>query len=415
MKKFFEKYTPKSLDEVVSNKKAVLEIKKWAQDYKNKCIFIYGPTGTGKTLCANLIAKEMGWDVLNTDSSEIRDKEVVKNILQVACTSNTLFSKTRLILIDEVDAIIDKRGAGKDSGFFSEFSKIITKSIQPIIFIANDPYSNKKARPIFEKSIKIKFDKPNKLSIAKFARQICDKENIEYDEISIKALVENSANDIRAMMNDIFTLSFFKKITLEDVNSLGSRKKEEDIFKVMQKIFFPKDFYETRNILKDTNINWDLLMAWVEENVPRQYTNSKNLVQGLEKVSKADMYYGRIRGNRWILLKYIIDYLTIGVAYSKTEKQSFKYTPFQFPKAIRELGSSKKTRTLQKNILNKLQEHLHCSKRIILRDHLKILKIIAKTNKFTKELVLNFNFDIDELKYLGCKITKKKYETLFKD
>jgi len=217
------------------------------------------------------------------------------------------------------------------------------------------------------------------------------------------------------MMNDLFTLSFFKKITLEDINSLGSRKKEEDIFKVMQKIFFPKDFYETRTILKDSNVSWDLLMAWVEENIPRQYTNPINLKQGMEKLSKADLYYGRIRGNKWILLKYVIDYLTIGVAYSKTEKQSFKYIPFQFPKAIKELGSSKKNRNIQKSILNKLQEYLHCSKHIILRDHLEILKIIAKTNKFTKEFILKFNFDIDELKYLGCKITPKKYEELLKE
>jgi replication factor C large subunit len=414
MKKFFEKYTPKSLDKIVSNKKAIIEIKNWAQNYKNKPLFIYGASGVGKTLCANLIAKEMGWSILNTDSSEIRDKDVVKNLIQIACTSNTLFLKTRLILIDEIDSIIDKRGSGNDTGFFSEFSKILTKSIQPIIFIANNPYENKKARPIFEKCKQVKFDLPNKISITKFAKEICDQENIEYDEISIKALVENCGNDIRAMINDLFTLSFFKKITLEDIESLGSRKKEEDVFKVMQKIFFPKNFNETRNVLKDSNISWDLLIAWVEENLPRQYTNARNLKQGMEKLSNADLYYGRIRGNKWILLKYVIDYLTIGVAYSKTEKQNFKYIPFQFPKAIRELGSSKNTRTMQKSILNKLQEHMHCSKKIILRDHLKILKIIAKTNKFTKELILRFNFDINELKYLGCKITPKKYEELIK-
>jgi replication factor C large subunit len=412
MESFFKKYRPKNLDQMVSNKKAIMQLKRWSDNYKGKPLFISGEPGVGKTLSVHLLAKEKNWSILDTDASQIRNKEVVKNIIESAGSSAGLFSKTRLILIDEVDAISDKRGKDNDSGFFKEMSKIINNCKQPIIFIANNPYDNRKIRPIYEKCEKIKFNLPNKLSIAKYAKDICEKEDIDYDLVAIKELVEKSSNDIRALMNDLFTLSLNKKIVLEDIKSLGSRKKDEDIFKVLKKIYYPKDFYETRNVLRDTNINWEELFSWIEENTPRQYKDPENLKNAFDKIAYADFLKGRIRASNWILLKYVIDNLTIGVAYSKTKKEYFSYTPFQYPTFIRKLGSTKKRRNLEKSILNKLQEKIHASKRIILRDHLPILKMLAKTNKYDKNLIFKYNLDIDELKYLGSKINKTKYKKL---
>ncbi len=410
MKEFFNKYTPKTLDEVVSNKRAVLEIKAWSKNYKQNPLFIYGAPGVGKTLCANLIAKEMGWQIIETDATDVRNKETTQNIISIASTSNNLFGNTRLILIDEVDAIMDKRGAGKDGGFFKEFSKVLTKANQPIIFIANDPYENKKVRPIFEKSTKVKFDLPNKLSIQKFAKTICEKEDVEWDVVSIKELVENSGNDIRAMLNDLFTLSLNKKITLEDVNGLGNRKKDEDVFKALTKIFHAKDFFETKNAIMDSNINWDSLFLWVEENLPRQYKNINNLCEGFENLSKADLYYGRISGNNWTLLKYVIDYLTIGVGFSKKEKEYSGYQPFQFPIILRKLTT--KDRVLQKSILIKLKKYIKCSKRKLLSEYIPIINIVLKQEKYIPFFILKYGLDVDELKYLGAKITPKQHEKI---
>lgn len=406
MKDFFSRHTPKTLDEIVGNKKTIEEIREWSKDYK-KPLFIYGASGIGKTLTANLLAKEKNWAILNTDASDLRDKEVIKNLFSVACTSGTLFSNTRLIIIDEIDSIADKRGR-EDYGFFTEFGKIISNSKQPIILIANDPYENKKLRPIFEKCVQKRFDLPYKQSILKFAKEVCEKENIEYDVVSLNALVENAANDIRALLLDIYTLSFYKKITLEDVESLGDRKKSEDVFKGLQKIFYPKDFYETRNVIDSLNIDWSLLLAWVEENIPRQNKNIKNISSAFESLSKADINYARIRGSNWILLKYVFDYLTVGVSYSKVEREQLStYTPFQFPRVLRMYTT--KDKNLQKSVVEKIRLKSHCSKKIILRDYLPFFFIIAKTNKHTKEIITYFDLTLEEIKYLGAKITEKQY------
>ena len=407
MQKFIDKYTPKTLDEIVGNKKSITEIKYWAKDPKT-AIFIYGDTGIGKTLTAKLLAKEMGWVLYHTDASDIRGKDAIANLLNVATTSTTLFGKKRLILIDEVDAIEDKRGS-EDSGFFTEMLKVIDKSRQPIIFIANDAYENKKLRPVFEKCTKIKFDLPNKLSILKFATEICEKEKLDYDLVSLKQLVENTKNDVRALLEDLWTLSLFGRINLEDVETLGDRKKEEDVFKTLSTIFFPKDFYETKNAIDNSNIDWELLFSWLEENIPRKFKDTKNLAAGFEALSKADVYQGRIQGSRWILLKYVLDYLTIGVAYSKTEKEDYlSFSPFVFPTLLQKLSGNKKERILTDSIVEKMRDKVHASKHIVRRDYLPFLLIIAKTNKFNDDMQTYFGFVDEELKHLGCKVKIKK-------
>lgn len=152
-------------------------------------------------------------------------------------------------------------------------------------------------------------------------------------------------------------------------------------------------------------------MLWVEENIPRQYKNTNNLNRAFDNLSKADINYARIRGSNWVLLKYVFDYLTVGVAYSKKDREiSGGYTPFQFPRVMRMYTT--KNKTLQKSVVEKMKEKIHCSKRIILRDYLPFLLIIAKTNKCTTDLIKHFGFTLEEMKYLGAKITEKQYKKI---
>lgn len=409
MTDFIKKYTPKKLEEIIGQKKQIETIKESILKDPSKPIFIYGESGIGKTLAVTLIAKELNLSIYHTDASDVRGKEAIDGLLQVAMTGANIFGQKRLILLDEIDALEDKRG-GEDSGGFVEISKVLDKTKQPIIFIANDAYENKKLRPIFDKCLQIRFDLPNKLSILKFAKDICDKENIDYDLMSLKTLVENTKNDVRALLLDLGTLADIGKITLEDVESLGERKRDEDVFKVLGKIFYPKDFYETKNVINDLNIDWNLLFAWLEENIPRKYKHPENLYNGMEALSKADVFQGRIRASNWILLKYVFDYLTIGVAYAKKEKESGGFAPFVFPGILKKLSENKKERVLINNIVLKMQEKIHASRHILKRDYLPFLLIIAQTNKFNKEIINYFNLEHEEIKALGAKISLKEYQ-----
>ena len=93
--------------------------------------------------------------------------------------------------------------------------------------------------------MKNKFDLPQ-TSILKFAKGICDKEDIDYDLVALNRIVENLSNDVRTTMIDIFTLSFDKKITLEDTNRLVIGRKTKMFLGVTEN-FLSKDFCKTRN------------------------------------------------------------------------------------------------------------------------------------------------------------------------
>lgn len=411
MSSFLEKYKPKNLNEMIGQKKQIETLRESLINNPLQPIFIYGESGIGKTLAVELIAKELNLSIYHTDASDIRGKEAITNLAQVAYAKSNIFGQKRLILLDEIDALEDKRGR-EDAGGFSEILKIIDKTNQPIVFIANDAYENKKLRPIFNKSLQIRFDLPNKISILKFAKEICDKEEKDYDLMSLKTLVENTKNDIRALLLDLDTLCNFDKITLEDIDSLGDRKRDEDVFKVLGKIFYPRGFLETKNAINDLSIDWELLFAWLEENIPRRYKNPVNLHQGMEALSRADIFKGRIKSTNWILLKYIFHYLTVGVAYAKTEKEVGGFSPFVFPSLLKKLSSNKKERVLLDNIVLKMQEKIHASKHIIKRDYIPFLLIIAQTNKYTKDIINYFKLEHEEIKLLGAKISLKDYEKI---
>lgn len=411
MQKFIKKYTPKNTQEIIGNRKQIESIKTSIQKNPSKPIFVYGESGIGKTLSITLLAKELNLSIYHTDASDVRGKEEIKKLVEIALSSGNIFGQKRLILLDEIDAMVDKRG-GEDAGGINEILKMLDKTKQTIVFIANDPYENKKIKVLYDKCLQVRFDLPNKLSILKFAKEISDKENLDYDMVALRQLVENTKNDLRALLLDLGNLAQAKKITLQDVNELGIRRRDQDVFKILGKIFYPKDFYETKNSINEMDINWELLFAWLEENIPRKYKHPKNLQQGIEALSKADIFRGRIKARNWILLKYVFDYLTIGVGYARTEKETNGFSPFVFPTVLKKLSGNKKEKIIENNLIEKMQKKISASKHIIKRDYLPFLLIITKTKKYTKSIIKYFGLELEEINHLGAKITQKDYKEI---
>lgn len=79
------------------------------------CALFYGPSGTGKTMAAQVIARELEMALYRVDFSQIQSKyigETQKNI-------NILFTQAReingILLFDEADALFSKRTEVKDA------------------------------------------------------------------------------------------------------------------------------------------------------------------------------------------------------------------------------------------------------------------------------------------------------------
>ncbi|MGC8694778.1 MAG: AAA family ATPase, partial [Candidatus Micrarchaeia archaeon] len=72
---------------------------------KPKPLIIYGPPGTGKTTAAHALAYSNGFELIELNASDYRDKEKLEKLLLPASTSQGLFKRKILILLDEIDEL----------------------------------------------------------------------------------------------------------------------------------------------------------------------------------------------------------------------------------------------------------------------------------------------------------------------
>ena len=227
-KLFIDKYVPSSLEEFVGNTEIVEQslnwAKLWKQGKKQKPLLFFGPPGTGKTALAYLIAKLNNWQLFELNASDFRTKEVIERNVQGAAMNASFFGEARLVLLDEVDGL-----NSRDKGGMQAIATILKESQNPVILTANDVYADKKLSAIRSLVSLLQFKKINYLSINKRLKEICEKNKIEFEEEALKQLAKNSGGDMRSSLTDLQFLSFFGKLSIQSVESLGFKEKSENI------------------------------------------------------------------------------------------------------------------------------------------------------------------------------------------
>jgi replication factor C large subunit len=401
---FTDKYFPKNFDEFIGNVEIVDRVLAWAKLWEagknQKPLFLYGNPGIGKTALAFLIAKEMKWQLFEMNASDLRDKESIEHIAGSATSNSSLFGVKRLILLDEIDSLLSN-----DRGGASAIIAILKSATNPIILTANDVYADKKLAPLRTSCELLEFKKINYLSIAKRLKEICALEGIEFEDDAVKELAKNSAGDMRSALLDSQSLA--PKITLDNVKALSFRERKEKIFPIMAKIFKSHSLKEIREAVDSSELSTDLLSAWVEENIPRQF-DEIDTANAFNYFSKADIFNGRIMNRQhWGFLKYSIPLATAGVSLSRRKDYNF-FQPFAFPHLLSALASSSAKRAARKDLAEKFSKKLHCSRREAIKD-LPFFQMLFFDEKSIEQLSYYFDLDEDNLAFLlGKKPEDKK-------
>ncbi len=408
---FTDKYFPKNFEDFIGNVEVVDRARAWAKAWSagksQKPLFLYGNPGVGKTALAYLIAKEFNWQLFEMNASDLRDRESIEKIAGAATANSSLFGSKRLILLDEIDGL-----QSRDRGGSSAVAQILKEATNPVILIANDIYAEKYLsgiRPICEL---VEFKKINYLSIAKRLREICAIEKIEFDDEAIKEIAKNCAGDFRSALLDVQSLS--PKITLDNVKALSFRERKEKIFPVMSKIFKGKSIKEIKDAVDYSDVSFDTISLWVEENIPRQY-DFIDAAAAFDSLSRSDVFNGRIMNRQhWGFLKYSIPLSTSGVALSRRQDYH-SFIPLAFPSILSSLSSSSKKRSTRKEIASKIGKKMHCSRNDVLKD-LPFYAMLLESEKYSKSLVYFFGFDSDEAAFLlGKKSDSKFIENLVEE
>ena len=117
-----EKYRPKKLDDIKGQDLVIQEIKNFLEEFpkSKKVILLGGGPGIGKTTLAHVFAKENDYEIFELNSSDLRNKSKLKEILKPAIEQKSLTKENKLILVDEADGI-----TGTDRGGIPELIRII--------------------------------------------------------------------------------------------------------------------------------------------------------------------------------------------------------------------------------------------------------------------------------------------------
>ena len=375
-------HKPQSLKEIIGNADAIKQFTDWLASWskgapKKRCVFIYGPPGIGKTATVEAVANDYKMEYVEKNASDYRTEEAINRFAGLASQYGSLFGEKRIILLDELDGLTGTA----DRGGVKAITDIAKTAQCPLVLIANSAYDPRFTN-LRNYCLLIEFKKPATGDAAKLLKQICDKEGILADEDAIKFIAQRSGGDVRSAVNDLQALGQGKrKLTYEDVSWLGYRDRQDTIFNVLRMIFYGKTSSSAKRAMDMSDVDADMLFEWIYENAPAHFTDPHDLVNVMEALATADVYRGRIRATQnWSLMRYVVDFMTAGVAMARQNTKVSGWIPFRFPTRIQMLSRSKAERAAQLSIGVKIKRRCHMSAVRASKDVLPYLKIIFKNN-----------------------------------
>ncbi len=406
---WFLKHKPTSIAEVVGNSSSIKTFSDWLASWskgipKKRAIFLYGSPGIGKTASVEALANDFHFELVEKNASDYRTEAAVKRFAGLASQYGSLFGGRRIVLLDELDGLI----GNADKGGVKAINEIVKTARSPVVLIANNAY-DPRFRALRSSCLLIEFKKPPTSAITKRLGQICESEGIQAEEKALKFLSQRSGGDIRSAINDLQAFAQGKKILkYDDVSFLAYRDRQESIFTVLKMIIYGRTSFGAKRAVDMASIDIDMLFEWIYENAPAHLNDVYDLAQAMNALSIADVYRGRIRASQdWSFTRYVIDFMTAGVAMARKNSKVHGWVPFKFPSRILLLSRSKAERAMQKRIGFKIRRKCHISATRAKKEILPYLRIIFKNNvEMAAETARWLDLDSEMVEYIVGNKTK---------
>ncbi len=348
-------YEPETLDKIKGNETAVAELRRFALSFRmgkhERPLLVYGPTGIGKSAAIRLLAKENGWNIIELSASDYRDKESISGMLTAASQSRGLFGGRNLIMLDEIDELSSRF----DKGAAAAISDLVNKSKNPIILIANDMWDQKIT---FLRNITtpVEFKKPRQFVVEELLNDVAAEAGIKANKDVITAIARRSGGDVRSAISDMLILGDAPD---EALDYIGLRDRKGYIFETLDKIFLSNTIAAPLRAITNSEDTGDMLIKWVDQNIPKRYTYILDIATAYENLADASVYFSRaIRSQYYTYWRYMNVMMSSGVALSKSAYPQVKLR-YEFPKAIKELSTTKNERSISTEIAKRLQRHIH--------------------------------------------------------
>jgi replication factor C subunit 1 len=240
---WIDKYTPKTLDDIVGHVDNIRKIKLWLENFYNKncktsgSIIISGIHGIGKNITLKLILQEMNYNIINISSSNIKDNKSINKILvnsgidKINTIDSIITNKKSALIIDDTENITLSTEKNMLLELYKENDK---RNIMPIIFLTNEQHS-KLISDIKKTCHEIKFTPPTIEQFLVLINKICQKEDINITDQNVSLnIIKYTQFDIRKLIFLLQDLKFTFGSELIDMQNckkffMSSQKKDKDI------------------------------------------------------------------------------------------------------------------------------------------------------------------------------------------
>lgn len=398
MEPWTKKHAPKMLAGIKGQDGMTKQLREYVTEFKRhkgkdkgKALLLWGPTGCGKTSSVHALAKELGYELIEVNASDFRNKEHIDATVGNASKQQSLFSRGKIILVDEIDGL----SGMEDRGGVSALTELIETSGFPIICTATDPF-DQKFSSLRKGSILIECKSIPLVAAFDELKRIADHEKLAYMDDDLKSLARHTGGDLRAAITDLQALSEEgKRLTKADIDSLSQREQAESIITALLKVFKTTDPAIAMNAFDLVDEELDRCILWLDENLPREYEKPADLARAYDMLSRADVMQSRIRRwQHWRFLVYVNAYVTAGIATAKDAKYQ-KFTQYKPTTRILRLWQAKMKYEKRKAIAAKVAAKTHTSARDALQAYIPYLQTIFKHDQ-TMAATLADEFDLEK-------------------
>ncbi len=331
-----EKHRPKTVQEMVGNEDARLVVIKWLAGWVSgsRPLLLLGPPGTGKTTLVHVLARQLDYDLVEMNASDIRNKEALQaRIKPVFQNTANLIGKKIMLFLDEVDGISGR----EDTGGLDTLTNLMKEPTIPVIMAAN-----KKSLRIMKlaKACKIvEFNPVPPRLLLLFLDHVLQSEGVKLGSGDKTSIIDTSRGDIRSLLNGAqsraagySTVSNKDIVDVDIADAINGYFNVDGLNQAMQFITradasYPDPRYR---LISPEERRKDMLAALFSSIVSSQ-VEQHDLAFLLNVLSRADMIVGRANASRqWHLLKYVNSLIATGL-YKKSRQKGIKYHQYSMP------------------------------------------------------------------------------------
>lgn len=389
-------YRPQKVEQMIGNEDARLAVMKWLSKWINgsRPLLLVGPSGVGKTTLVNVLAQELGYDLIEMNASDTRNREDLERVIIPIFNNTSVFGRTMLLFLDEVDGISGR----EDAGGIESLVKMMKEPTIPVIMAANSE-DNPKIKQLAKVCKVIKFNPVPPRELAMFLDYVLKDHNIDLGTEEKILIVRSSRGDIRSLLNNVQGKVAGYNVMREDIFEI-------DIASAINGYFSSNSLREAKEFLSRADATYrdprfgmssderrkDKMNALFSSIVSSRISYD-SMAALLDVLSKVDIIIGRIGRNRqWNLLKYLDNIIAYGL-FENSRNRGIKYNQYSFiwPVMAPIFSRGQSIR----NLLSGLAEKAHTSKSVFGTLYLPYLTQIMVHNKVDPKGFVGF-LNLDE-------------------